>query len=259
MEKVSCVDPELLLASSNPLLQEFYQVQTRITHFKERVKEFYFWVILSQHECPECGGDLRMVGQSQCVCVCGNLFDPTLVFQRSPCCESSLVRKTFHYACSRCYQTVSSKFLFDERLFDAAYFRGMMRESRAQAKRKKEALKRFLVESRSKHLLLLEEPCLVSIPGLTDALNDFVGSRVEVSEFVPRSGFRMNDYRTHILSVIGFGSRLFSDISPLIEDYRRDRIGRFITLVFMCQSREVALTQYGNDIFVERISDETHF
>jgi len=259
MKKVSCVDYELSLASHNPLLQRFCQVQTRVTHFKERVKEFYFRVLLSQHECPECGGDLHMVGQSKCVCVCGNLFDPTLMFQRSPCCEARLVRKTFHYACSRCHQTVPSKFLFDERLFDAAYFRVMMRDSRALKKKKREELSRLLANSRSGVQVLEEEPRLELIPGLADALNNFVGQGIGSYEFTANPGFRINDYRKHILSIIGFGSRMFSDIAPLMEDNRRDKIWRFVTLIFMCQDCEVELTQYGNDILVKRISDETHF
>jgi hypothetical protein len=105
----------------------------------------------------------------------------------------------------------------------------------------------------------MEEPLLKSIPGLTEALNDFIGAKIIGGyEFAPKSEFRMNDYRNHILSILGLGSRLFSDIAPLIGDPRRDKIWRFITLIFMTQDREVALTQYGADILVERVQDEAH-
>jgi hypothetical protein len=201
-----------------------------------------------------------MIGQSQCSCSCGNVFDATLAFQQSSCCGAKLFRKTFHYACSRCNQTVHSRFLFDERLFDAAYFKEMMRESRARAKRKREEVKRLLGGSRSGVLQLMEEPCLESVPGLTQALNDFIGIEMaDGASFAPKSRFSMGDYRNHILSILGVGSRLFSDIAPLSSDHRKDKVWRFITILFMTQDREVELTQYGADILVERVANETHF
>jgi len=196
-----------------------------------------------------------MIGQNQCGCSCGRIFDPTLAFQESFCCSARLVRKTFHYACSRCHQTVPSRFLFDERLFDREYFREMMREVRSRERKRKEELKVFLAGSRSDTLILLEEPCLDSIPGLTEALNGFVGIGVSgFQDFLSRSDFSLKDYRSHLLSVIGNGSMLFSDIAPLVEDWRKDKIWRFITLIFMRQDHEVSLTQYGPDILVARVT-----
>jgi hypothetical protein len=250
---------EYLFYSDNPLLKGLSQVQNYLSQYKEKVRAFYFQVLLSQYECPSCGGELFMTGPSQCACSCGKMFDPTLGFQKSHCCAASLLRKTFHYACSRCHQIVPSRFLFDERLFDAAYFREMMRESRERGKRKKEEVRRLLAESRSGTLLLTEEPSLEAIPGLNEALDDFI--RIEGQgnyEFSPKAGFRMEDYRDHILSVLGLGSRLFSDIAPMIDDSRRDRIWRFVTLTFMAQDRAVELTQYGSDILVGRVSNEAY-
>jgi hypothetical protein len=135
----------------------------------------------------------------------------------------------------------------------------MMRESRARAKTKREEVRRLLAGSRSGPLLFTEEPLLESIHGLTEALNDFIGAKIIGGyEFAPKSGFRMNDYRNHILSILGLGSRLFSDIAPIIDDSRRDKVWRFITLIFMTQDREVALTQYGADILVERVRNEAY-
>ena len=246
--------------SKNPLLMGLKGVRVRIAHFKEQVKDFFFRVLLSQYECPSCGGELDMTGPSQCTCICGKVFDPTIAFQQSPCCGAKLVRRTFHYACSRCHQTASSRFLFDERLFDAAYFKEMMRTSRARAKRKREEMKLLLVGSRSDPLSFMEAPCLESVPGLTEALNDFIGTEMAGgASFAPKSRFSMGDYREHILSVLGVGSRLFSDIAPLSSDHRRDKVWRFITVIFMTQDREVELTQYGADILVERVANEAHF
>ena len=116
-----------------------------------------------------------MIGQGQCSCDSGHVIDPTLTFQQSPCCNAKLLRKTFHYACSRCHQTVPSRFLFDERLFDKDYFRAMMRESRDRARKKREEVGRLLAGSRSDTLILLQEPNLESISGLKEALDGFVG------------------------------------------------------------------------------------
>jgi hypothetical protein len=113
-----------------------------------------------------------------------------------------------------------------------------------------------LAGSRSDNLILLEEPCLDSIPGLTQALNGFIGTGVSgFQDFLSRPGFSLEDYRNHLLSVIGNGSMMFSDIAPLIENSRKDRIWRFVTLIFMRQDHEVSLTQYGPDILVERIAE----
>jgi hypothetical protein len=136
----------------------------------------------------------------------------------------------------------------------------MMKESRARAKRKREEVKRLLTGSRSGPLLFMEEPCLDSLPGLQEALDAFISSGgITFGRFLPKSGFSMKEYRNHILSVLGVGSRLFSEIRPLADDYRRDKIWRFITLIFMTQDREVELTQFGADILVERLTSEAHF
>lgn len=116
---------------------------------KEQVKAFYFDVVLITCKCPKCEERLKMIGQSKCACPCGNIFDPTLVFQKSTCCNTNLIRKTFHYTCSRCHRIIPSRFLFDEKLFDKTYFREMMQESRKKAKKKKEEIRRLLDESRS--------------------------------------------------------------------------------------------------------------
>jgi hypothetical protein len=249
----------LAICPGNPLLEAIFQVQARVICLKDEVKDFYFRVLLSQYSCPKCGMGLVMIGQSQCSCSCGNIFDPTLAFQRSPCCDSGLVRKTFHYACSRCQQIIPSRFLFDERLFDKAYFREMMQESRERAKTRREEIRRLLSISRSDPLLLTETPCLDSIPGLAEALNDFIDTKVAgYIAFEAKSEFRMDDYRNHILSTLEVGCRKFSAISPLIEDCRTDKVWRFVTLIFMEQDQEIQLTQYGNDILVERVRDEAY-
>lgn len=243
----------LVFQPDNPLISGIGRVLSRVSGFKEMARAYYFEVILSPYRCPDCGGRLQMTSQSLCSCSCGKTFDPTLIFQQSSCCSVRLVRKTLHYACSRCHQTVPSRFLFDERLFDREYFRGMMQAARARARRKKEELKTILSDSRSDTLMLLEEPVLEAIPGLTEALDGFVGLRYNFFDFSSTARFHMVDYRNHILSILKIGSRLFSDLPSLIEDSRKDKIWRFVTLIFMQQDGEVSLTQYGADVLVERI------
>jgi hypothetical protein len=63
----------------------------------------------------------------------------------------------------------------------------MMQEARARERRKKEELKAILAGSRSDTLILLKEPCLDSIPGLTEALNGFIGTGI--SGFLVQTGF----------------------------------------------------------------------
>ena len=81
---------------------------------------------------------------------------------------------------------------------------------------------------------------------------------VGVEGFCYKTAFSMTQYRGHILSFIGLGGRLFSAISPMVDDSRKDKTWRFITLLFMEQDREVTLTQYGSDLLVERWKHEAY-
>jgi hypothetical protein len=247
--------------TQNSLLTAISGIVGRVGKLKDQAKEYYFKVLLSIYQCPVCGGKLYMTGQSECSCVCGNTFDPTLAFQKSTCCGATLIRKTFHYACSRCHTSVPSKFLFDERLFDKAYFREMIQESRRREKEKRKEIRRLLAESRSGALVLMEEPELDSIPGLIQDLNDFIQENpLELGHlaFDTQSAFNMDDYREHILSRLGWGETLFSDIDSLTENSRSDKAWRFITLIFMQNDGEIELTQYGNDILIQRTYNETY-
>jgi len=134
-----------------------------------------------------------------------------------------------------------------------------MQESRKRAKHKKEEIQRILAENRSGVLTLLEEPDLDSIPGLLQDLDDFIqpGDTGQFIFHIENNSY-MNDYRNNILSVLTWNGVLFSDITPLIADFRRDRIRRFITLIFMQNDREIELTQYENDILIEKAQNEAY-
>ena len=244
-----------------PLLGGIIRVEGRMASFKERARAFYFEVILSPYRCPQCQGPLKMTDTSQCSCACGQAFDPTLEFQRSPCCGAKLVRRTHHYACARCHEVVRSHFLFDERLFDKEYFREMMREHRKKVRQEREEMKRFLAESRSGALLLMEEPRLESLHGFVQDLEAFIQTHQDIpndSGFESKLTFSMDRYRSHILSCLSAKSVRFSDIAQVDKDTRRDKAWRFITLVFMEHDRLIALAQEGDNIWVQRLQNEAY-
>ena len=241
---------------ANPLLSDINYVHTQIKILKEKIKKHYFKVVLSLHECPECRSKLVMTGVSRCSCISGHTFDPTRAFQKSTCCNTHLIRKTFHYVCSRCKKVNPSRFLFDEKLFDREYFKEMMKASRAKAQKKREEMIKFFKEEKSDELPILEELCLESIPGLLKDLDRFIcvdEAADDVSLYEADSVFEMQDYRNHILSALDCGSRFFSNISHLGTDPRVDRVWRFVTLTFMQHEQEVELIQYDNDLLIERI------
>ena len=166
----------------------------------------------------------------------------------------------FHYACESCGQTVASRFLFDERLFDREYFRERMAMSRKKKDQRREEIRRLLAGSRSDTLTLTEAMDLERIPGLTDVLDEFV-SDPQCRQLWPMLDasppFSLDMYRRHILDQLPWSPVLFSALLPVIENYRRDRVRRFVALIFMQQAGEVELTQGDEDIWVQRRYHET--
>ena len=80
----------------NTLLREMGKIMTVVDDVKAKARRFYFEVVLSLYSCPDCGGKLKMMGTSRCRCDCGQVLDPTLMFQKSVCCGAGLIKKTFH-------------------------------------------------------------------------------------------------------------------------------------------------------------------
>jgi hypothetical protein len=118
-----------------------------------------------------------------------------------------------------------------------------------------------LADSRSDALALTQTPDLESAPGLVEDLNVFVQAESDGPNqivFEEKPHFSMDDYRDHINRILSWDGISFSEIVPLINDVRIDRVWRFITLVYMHQDREVNLAQHGNDILVKRVYHEAH-
>jgi len=251
---MNCETSSAYPASPNPLVRGMLRVEEYVYTLKSKVRMFYLRVMLSQYQCPACGSELRMDGVSRSVCVNGHVVDPTTTFQRSGCCGTHLIKRAYHYACSTCGKITPSRFLFDERVFDAEYFREMMRQSREKKKRRLAELRQSLAQSRSAPIALSELPEMRDIPGLSDALDAFAGSTnlADRREFGTWDEFDMETYRQAILEILENASVRFSAVPRLADNMRRDRARRFITLVFMEHERQVDLTQYGNDLLVEK-------
>lgn len=247
--------------SSNTLVQDILSVSNQIFRLKEETRKWYYDVVLSCFSCPKCQGRLSMIGASACRCNCGNVLDPTLAFQKSACCQAKLLKKTFHYVCVKCGKSVPSRFLFDEKIFDSTYFKTAMKEFRQRQKRKREEIKRLLAESRSDGWELSQIPDIDCINELGKDLDDFIqwdqGSE-ESSTTCDQPMFDINEYRDHIHAALGWNSILFTEIDPIGDDIRTDRIARFITLVFMDNEQEVELAQQGDDILVQRVYHDTY-
>jgi hypothetical protein len=243
------------MPTSNPLIASVERVHERVLSFKERARRFFYAVVLSPHCCGACGGRLEWAGAGRAKCgKCGVEFDLTVTFQRSECCRATLELKRQHYACSRCGQPVVSRFLFDERVFDAEYFRDAMKRSREKKSRRLARLKELLAASRSDALVLADLPLLDEVPGLAEDLDALVGSisQVDAGEFREADDFVLEAYREAILEYLGGLEVMFSAFPVLCEDSRVDRARRFVTLVYMEHEGDIVLTQYGNDILVEK-------
>ena len=234
------------------LLSQIATVENVIGTYRGRVRSFYFSVLLSKYRCPHCRAQFQIVGPSSSVCGCGSAFDPTVTFQRSNCCGANLVKRQCHYACSVCGNVAPSIFLFDEIIFDNEYFREKMRLSREQRGRERAESQTFLRAERSGSLSLFDVVDLNTVPGLLTDLDDLVGARsIEERPQDWERNLSIEDYRRHIVNLLD-SEMTFSSISPLFPDERRDKVYRFISLIFMEQDREIRLSQYGEDILVER-------
>lgn len=240
----------LLMPYAHPIITAMDAAHARILALRKRAASFCVEVMLSQHACPGCGGSLRSIGASKAACdTCGHFLDPTLTFQRSPCCNAGLRFARRHYLCSRCHAIVRSHFLAEEVLFDARYFAQAMHQSRERKRQRREVLRAMLAENRSAVTpSALPEK---DIPELFQALDVFVQADSPSEKVHPVADiFRMESYRQHILSILPGCVVRFSAFQPLHDDARLDRVRRFTTLIHMEHQREVWLQETTNDILV---------
>ena len=166
--------------------------------------------------------------------ICSARIDPTLVFQTCPDCDSRLTLKVCHYWCQKCRQPVRSLYCVEARVFDAAYFRQMMQESRDRKRREQELLPQAIRHGRSQPIVPDAPVSLDQAPGLEMDLNAIIAAVVpqDLRKAVAET-FDLETYRRHLADLVQGCVVEFDGISRLIEDARLDRIFRFVTAIFL--------------------------
>jgi hypothetical protein len=148
-------------------------------------------------------------------------------------------------------------FLFEESIFDSDYFKDAMRESRERARERRERVRLMLLGTRSDALSITDLPGLDEVPGLMDALAAFVQVHAEAhAELRGVDVFEMEAYRRVILDSLCGCSVLFDAIPRVGQDARKDRVRRFVTLLYMEHDHEISMSQYGEKIVVEKYGAE---
>lgn len=118
--------------------------------YAQRVRGFFYQVMLSSHSCPKCDGAIEMVEEGRAICVgCQMSLDPTLAFQRCSNCGGPPRLRVRRYVCGACGQDIRSQFLFDGLVFDADYFRQKMKEHRERKQELRERVQVMLAGTRS--------------------------------------------------------------------------------------------------------------
>ncbi len=227
-----------------------FSLADAVTAFAGRARKLYYAVMLLGHSCPACGSSLAMLAEGRCRCrSCDNEFDPTVAFQRCPTCGGKPVLRVRRYQCQQCGCDVVSRFLFDGLVFDGEYFRQKMAESRQRKKQQHERVREMLAESRS-GALSLPAAELSSIPGLTDALNGLVIGAGGTIPWKPDKGFDLKRYESHIQAHIRDFPISLDELPPLEENARKDRIWRFVAIIFLAHFGLIDIWQDGQNIMV---------
>lgn len=240
------MEHKVIVEAKERMLTDAFLMEERVAGLMEKVRRLCYAVVLFQKECPACGSPrLAMLRDSWCRCEgCGHECDPTLVFQVCPDCDSRLTKRIYHYWCPRCLSTVRSFYCFDAKVFDADYFREMMRESRERKEVRIEELRALLAGARS-------SPVSADCPmdrGLSEFQGDLdriVGIPVAVfaSTILKRPAFDLDLYRRHIQGLVQGCVVNFEGISALVQDAHLDRVFRFIAVVFMDQEGLLEIQQ----------------
>ena len=217
----------------------------------QKAKKFFYCIVLLGYSCPKCKGQVTMLYEGRCQChTCRHEFDPTVVFQRCLKCGGTAILRVRRYQCKDCGKEITSRFLFDGLIFNAEYFKAKMAESRQHKKEQKERVKKMLAECKS-DTLPLQAVDLDSVPGLLEALNGLSGGIAENFEIESRDEFNLKHYEQHIQAQIRDFPISLDEIPPLSkESARKDRIWRFIALIFLAHAGVVDIWQDGLDIMV---------
>lgn len=237
---------------SRELFARLGEWEVAVARLVERVRPFFYRVVLLSHTCPACEGPLTMIREGVCRCRrCGRSLDPTVAFQRCAACEGGLYLRVRRYACRRCGEEAESRFLFDGQVFNAEYFREKMAESRQRKRRARESAASKALAQRSTELA--PGPAdLASAPGLIETLNRLTGQ--PDPEFVAwaREAFDLQRYERHVLRHVGSDPIPLEDLPPLDRHDRLERIRLFVAAVFLAHAGLIATEQYRQTILVSR-------
>ena len=233
------------------IIERAVRLVEAVATLKQRVRAFFYEVVLAEHPCPRCGGRLAMQRESWCQCTdCGYELDPTVMWQRCSSCGGVPRLRVLRYQCASCGRDVASRFVFDGLAFDAAYFRQKMTESRQRTRELRERVRQMLLEGRSARLPI--EPAEPSAAiGLFGALN---GLMQEPAADWPRpesrSRFDLSRYQAHVHAHLRPNAVSLTEIPPLSKNARLDRVWRFIAIIFLAHAGELNVWQAGPDIMV---------
>ena len=227
-----------------------FRVTEAVTGYTDRVRQFFYEVMLLAHACPNCEGKLAMVAEGRCRCgSCGHVLDPTIAFQRCSDCGGTPKIEIRRYHCSQCGRDVVSRFLFDGLVFDAQYFRQKMAEHRERKSDRRTRLQMRLIEDRS--LRLDVGPAdLGAVPGLAEALNSLIAGAQPGVLRLGSEGFDLSRYEGHVQAHLEPYPIMFDEIPPLSDDARLDRVWRFIAIIFMAHAGLIEVQQEGLEIMV---------
>jgi len=238
------------------IIELAFNMTEAVSRLKDRVRQFYYAVMLSGCECPGCAGHLRMMQEGLAECMtCGYQLDPTIVFQRCSCGGQPklLIRS---YSCRQCGAGIRSRFLFDGLVFDTEYFREKMAESRKRKRERRERVRKMLIECRSG--AIQPSPAdLGSVPGLIDALNSLTTGIEPFPAHRPSDGFCLKRYQRHIQAHLRAFPVTLDEIPPLSENVRKDKIWRFIAIIFLAHAGLIEIRQQGQNIMVIQRETDT--
>jgi ribosomal protein L37AE/L43A len=239
-------------AEAEALLAAVESWRRRGARLMERVRAFYYELVLTGRLCPRCSEpELTMVREGLCRCRnCHKPFDPTVAFQPCTKCGGSLRLRVRRYACARCGTLADSRFVFDATVLDAGYFRRKIAESRKrqQTRRKRIAEKRLAQRSAP----IVPEPAeLGAVPGLVEALEALSGTPDPEWVRWVRETFDLKRYERALLRRLGPEP---VPLERLVDEHadRLERVWRVVAAVFLAQSGAVHLEQHHHTIRVSR-------
>ena len=232
------------------IIRQAFRLMEVVMGFAGRARKLYYAVMLLGHSCPKCDGRLTMVVEGRCRCrSCEHEFDPTIAFQRCPACGGRPVLHVRRYQCPQCGTDIASRFLFEGLVFDGEYFRQKMAESRQRKTQQRDRVRRMLAESRS-GALSLPAAELSSVPGLAEALNGLVIGANEPLPWKPNKRCDLKRYESHIQAHIRDFPVSLDELPPLEKNTRKDRIWRFIAVIFLAHLGLIDIWQDGQEIMV---------